>query len=151
MVTFDSFYMRFVDSNADGARWSADWCLQTKFFGISQRYYKDGKVMVCVLGLNDTKLLEIEVPEDAPEGFSGWVDVVIGIELDPKTDSAILRYFVNGVYCATLSHPLTTTTNGINSVYISGYTDKPGSGIYIDDIVFGYTTNAEWIYEIKGE
>ena len=141
----DSFGMKFVDTRASGSRWSAEWCITEPFFELSNLYFKENKTMITVRGWDDVSLTELEVTTD--DGFSGWIDVVIGIELDSETDSIILHYYVNGSYSTTLQKPLTTSTDGINTVYINGYSNKVDMGMYIDDIVFAYAIDTEWIFE----
>ena len=140
----DSSSMKFADTNSTATRWSKEWCITDHFFSLSGLYVKDGKVKVSVKGFDSVILKEVEV--EADDGFTGWIDVLIGIELDAETDTVILHYYINGEYCGTLSKPLTTETNGINSVYINFHSAKVGMGAYFDDIVFGYATDAEWIY-----
>ena len=139
------FGMKFVDTNSSASRWSKEWCIREEFFKVSHLYLKDGKAMVTVYGWDMVALAELEA--DIETEFSGWIDVVIGIELDSQSDTIALHYYVNGDYCATLQKPLTTDTNGINSVYIDGHTTREGMGLYLDDIVFGYVTGSEWKYD----
>lgn len=141
----DNFGIKFVDTNSTASRWSAGWCITEPFFYISNLYIKNGKAMVTAYGWDSTALKEIEA--DIETEFSGWIDVVMGIELDSETDTIIVHYYINGEHCISLSKPLTTLTNGINSVYIDGHTTKEGMGIYLDDIVFGYTSDGEWNFD----
>lgn len=139
------FGLKFVDTNSTASRWSAEWCITAPFFSVSSLYLKDGRAMVSVFGWDKVTLKELEADIDTE--FSGWIDVVIGIELDAESDSIILHYYVNGEYCATMAKPLTTRTNGINSVYFNGYITREGMGLYLDDIAFAYATDSEWIFD----
>ena len=141
----DTSSMKFVDTNSTASRWSEGWCITDPFFTLSKVYLLDGEMFVNVMGFDRQVVGTARVEND--DGFSGWLDVTIGIELDSDTDSIILHYYVNGKYGATISKPLTTDTNGINSIYVNFHTAKEGMGVYFDDFVFGYTANGKWIFD----
>ena len=79
-------------------------------------------------------LKAINVGED---NFTGWIDVTMVINLSEKDDTVTIHYYIDGQYVDSRSKELTTLTNSINSVYISGNTTAVGSGIVLDDIAFG--------------
>ena len=89
-------------------------------------------------------IAEIEVGKD---NFTGWVDIVIGIVLDPVTDQITYHCYTNGQYVISFSAELTTKTNSINAVYFSGNTTSKGSGLMLDDVAFGYTANGTWVFD----
>ena len=89
-------------------------------------------------------IAEIEVGQD---NFTGWCDIVIGIVLDPVTDQITYHCYTNGQYITSFSAELTTKTNSINAVYISGNTTSQGSGLMFDDFAFGYTANGTWVFD----
>ena len=106
-------------------------CIRDKFFQISAPG-ADG--VVKVTGWDNLILKSVNVGEDK---FTGWIDVKMIIELDEQADKITIHYYVDGEYVATRSKDLTTLTNSINSVYISGNTTAKNSGIILDDIAFG--------------
>ena len=140
--TDEGFNFNFVDSSADGVRWSSSWCITESFFSISAPKTEFGKTTVEVTGWDGTVLKTVELSGN--EKFTGWIDVSICIELDPDDDLAILTYYIDGELVGSASHELTTSTNAINSICISGSTATVGSGIKLDDISFGFTPNGVW-------
>ena len=125
--------MQFVDTNSNVGtdRWKPNGCIKDKFFQISAPG-ADG--VVKVTGWDNLILKSVNVGEDK---FTGWIDVKMIIELDEQADKITIHYYVDGEYVATRSKDLTTLTNSINSVYISGNTTAKNSGIILDDIAFG--------------
>ena len=125
--------MQFVDTNSNvgSDRWKPNGCIKDKFFQISAPG-ADG--VVKVTGWDNLILKSVNVGEDK---FTGWIDVKMIIELDEQADKITIHYYVDGEYVATRSKDLTTLTNSINSVYISGSTTAKNSGIILDDIAFG--------------
>ena len=125
--------MQFVDTNSNvgSDRWKPNGCIKDKFFQISAPG-ADG--VVKVTGWDNLILKSVNVGEDK---FTGWIDVKMIIELDEQADKITIHYYVDGEYVATRSKDLTTLTNSINSVYISGNTTAKNSGIILDDIAFG--------------
>ena len=125
--------MQLVDTNSNVGtdRWKPNGCIKDKFFQISA---PDANGTVKVTGWDGLVLKTVRVGDDK---FTGWMDVKMIIELDPTEDSVIIHYYIDGAYVATRSKPLTTLTDSINSVYISGNTTAKNSGIMLDDIAFG--------------
>ena len=139
--------MQFVDGSAAGSRWSSDWCIADKPFILNPPATNDdGRTVVTALGWDNLVLFEVDVT-DSETMFTGWFDVKMGIVLDAETDTITLYYYVDGQYLGYAVRELTTTTNGINCVYISGNTQAAGSGIMIDDIAFGYTIAGSWVFD----
>ena len=87
---------------------------------------------------------EVSVGSD---NFTGWVDIVIGIVLDPDTDQITYHCYADGEYVLSFSSELTTLTNSINSLYVTGYTSAQNSGLMFDDFAFGYTANGTWVFD----
>lgn len=87
---------------------------------------------------------EVNVGSD---NFTGWVDIVIGIVLNPDTDQITYHCYADGEYVLSFSAELTTVTNSFNCIYISGYTSDANSGIMFDDFAFGYTANGTWVFD----
>lgn len=83
--------------------------------------------------------------------FTGWLDVYVGIVLDDATDTIGLHYYIDGIYRASVTVPLTTAGNGIKCIYVSGNTEETGSGLMIDDIAFGYTSNGFYQFDTDHE
>lgn len=142
--------MQFVDNSAGGERWSKEWCLTEKFFNISAPTTDktDGTVLVTVTGWDGIVLKRVDVTGISnPENmYTGWFDVKIAIVLDPKYDTITLYYYIDGVFVASSTKEITTTTNGINSIYISGNSVSGGSGVKLDDVCFGYTAAGNWVF-----
>ena len=142
--------MQFVDASGGGERWSADWCLRDKFFGISApTYSKDGTTRnVVVTGWDNITLKEIDVTGllSAADLFTGWFDVKIAIVLDPKYDTITLYYYIDGEFIGMSTKQITTVTNGINCIYVTGNSLTAGSGLMLDDVNFGYTSAGYWVF-----
>ena len=142
-----NFSMQFVDGSSGGSRWSADWCITDKPFNLTPpTANEEGRVMVTATGWDGLVLFEKDVT-DSEDKFTGWFEVMMGIVLDVETDTITLYYYVDGRYLGYAVRELTTTTNGINCVYLSGNTQAQGSGILIDDISFGYTIAGAWVFD----
>ncbi|MBR2971437.1 MAG: InlB B-repeat-containing protein [Clostridia bacterium] len=140
--TTDSFGFNFVDTSSSATKWSSGWCITDSFFRISAPTTVGNKTTVKVTGWDSTELATIELKSE--KSFTDWIDVQIYIELDAATDKIILHYYIGGAYKCSVSRDLTTDTNAINSICISGTTSEKGSGIKLDDIAFGFTPNGEW-------
>ena len=137
------FSMKFVDTRAEGARWSADWCITDNFFTIQAPKIVDGETVVTISGWN-TELATVTADSD---GFTGWLDFIIGIVLDPASDQITLHYYLSGEYIASRSKKLTTSTDAINSIYVTGSTAALGAGVMLDDIAFGYAERTGWAFD----
>jgi hypothetical protein len=145
-----NFDMKLLDgqSNNGSDRWNAG--------GVASRIFistiNNGKVTFTLEAMNSANnkydtvhvLAEVEVGSD---NFTGWVDIVIGIVLDPDTDQITYHCYTNGEYVVSFSTELTTKTNSINSLYFSGYTSAKNSGLMFDDLAFGYTANGTWVFD----
>lgn len=133
----NTFKLSFVEGHSLN-KWE-----QEAFFRITPPMGSNGKNKVSIIGWGadsaETKLAEI-VTED--NKFTGWIDVMIGIELDKEADSITLHYYINGKYVSTATRALNTQDNSITSICIDGSTGATGSGYMIDDIVFGYSPAA---------
>ena len=142
-----NFSMQFVDGSSGGTRWSSDWCITEKPFILTPpTVNEEGRTVVAATGWDGLVLYEKDVT-DSEDQFTGWFEVMMGIVLDVETDTITLYYYVDGKYVGYAVRELTTTTNGINCVYISGNTRAEGSGILIDDIAFGYTIAGSWVFD----
>ena len=140
--TTNAVNFNFADTSSDGAKWSPEWCITDSFFRISAPQTIGGKTIVKVTGWDGFELKTIELKSE--KSFTGWIDVKVYIEFNEETDEIILHYYIDGQYVTTLSRELTTKTNAINSVFITGSTETVGSGIKLDDIAFGFTPNGAW-------
>ena len=135
--------MYLVDNSANATRWSSEWCLTEAFLTISAPKTENGKTTVDIIGWDGLIIATIDV--NGADPFTGWLDVKIGVEFNEDDDTITLHYYFGGEYLASCTNALTTKTNAINSICITGYTSTVGSGIMIDDIAFGYTSNGVWI------
>ena len=136
--------MQFVDHSTGADRWSEEWCIKDQFFKVTSVTSAD-QTTVDIFGIENTLIGSVTI--DPETGFTGWIDVKIGLVLDPITDQVVLHYYLDGEYKATRSTSLTTSSNGINSVYVTGSTDVIGSGVMLDEIAFGYTPMATWVFD----
>ena len=142
-----NFSMQFVDGSAAGSRWSADWCITEKPFLLTPPTDNgEGRMIVTATGWDGLILYEKDVT-DTEDKFTGWFEVMMGIVLDVETDTITLYYYVDGRYIGYAVRTLTTSTNAINCVYLSGNTQAKGSGLLIDDIAFGYTIAGAWVFD----
>ena len=144
---FDTnFSMKIVDGSASPDRWSDDWCINDNFFTLTPPTADaDGNLIVTVGGWNGSTLKTITVTEE--DKFTGWMDVIIGIELDANSDTITMHYYIDGQYMHSETRALTTLTNAVNCFYISGNSATGGSGIMLDDVVFGYTVAGAWCFD----
>ena len=132
---------RDASKNPDYIRWTDYWAINTySVFSINAPTTKNGVTTVEVKGFG--YVLKTITVEDASKPFTGWLDVVIGIELDQQTDSVIATYYIDGEYIATYSRPLTIISNAITGVYITASTRTEGSGYRLDNVAFGCTPHA---------
>ncbi len=130
------------DMRITSGRGTADWnwgtCAAT-IFRIDP-IKSDDQTTVDIYGMNGTFIKTVEIGEDK---FTGWMDIVIGIELNDDY-TMDLTYYIDGELLATYSGAMPLVLNKINSVYFGGYTDSIGSGYMLDDFVIGYTPNGTW-------
>lgn len=145
--TDESYNFYFTDNSVNATRWSSEWCITDAFLTVTAPKTKDGKTTVDLIGWDGIVLTSIEV--DPTDKFTGWIDVKACIELDPESDTITLHYYANNEYVASASRVLTTKSNAINSICINGYTSTVGSGIVIDDIIFGYSAEGKWIANVE--
>lgn len=89
----------------------------------------------------------IAEPTTGSNGFSEWVDIKIGIVLDPVADQITYHCYTNGEYVTSFSAELAVKSNAICALYFSGTTSAFGTGLKIDDLAFGYTANGEWVFD----
>ena len=61
------------------------------------------------------------------------------IELSSVDDTVTIHYYIDDHYVSSQSKELTTKTNSISGIYISGNTKAENSGIMLDDVAFGYS------------
>lgn len=141
-LTTNTFDFNFVDTSAIANKWSPEWCITDSFLRINAPQTIGGKTTVKITGWDGIVLKTIEVQSD--RSFTGWIDVSVYIEFNKDTDEIILHYYVGGEYTATVARELTTKTNAINSICITGSTSALGSGIKFDEIAFGYTSDGAW-------
>lgn len=122
--------MKFVDikSNVGSDRWKANGCITTDFFKISAP--SGGKIQVT--GWDNITLKTV-----SSNDFTGWIDVKMVITLSKANDNVTVYYYIDNQYIGSASKTLTTLTNSISAVYVSGKTLTKGSGIMLDDVAFG--------------
>ena len=141
--TDESYNFYLVDTSAKATRWSSEWCITDAFLTIGAPKQVDGKTIVDVIGWDGVVIASVEV--DPTDNFTGWIDVKACIEFNADDDTITLHYYANGEYLASCTKELTTKTNSINSICVTGYTSIEGSGLILDDISFGYTPNGVWV------
>ena len=137
--------IKLVDgtSNSGADRWTSRSVIgDINIYGIA-----DGFITLKFKHPTDTAEIDICSLAVDTTNFTGWVDIYLGMEFNPDTDQVTYHFYVGGEYVISFSRTLTTKTNSINCIYLSGYTTVKGSGIMLDDIAFGYTPNAEWIFD----
>ena len=94
----------------------------------------DGKI--ALNGYNGNAVGSVAV--NGEDGWSGWLDVVIKIQLN--TDNTVsIDYYVNGQHLKTIKASMVIWTNEINSAYINAYTNGAGEGVKLENFYFGYT------------
>ena len=107
-----------IESNVGSDRWKPNGCIKDKFFKVSA---PDANGVVNVIGWDNTVLKSVTVGDDK---FTGWIDVKMIIELDSSSDTVTIHYYIDGEYIATRLRPLTTATNSVSGIYISGNTTE---------------------------
>ena len=137
-----NFYL--VDTSSNATRWSSEWCLQDSFLTVNAPKNVNGQNVVEILGWDGVVLASVVLPEGS-DNFSGWIDVKACVEMNPDDDTVTLHYYVDGEYLSSSTKALTTKTNAVNSICVTGYTSTIGSGIMLDDIAFGYSPNGAWM------
>jgi len=141
-LTTDKFDFTFVDTSSEGSKWSPDWCITDAFFRVFAPKTSGGKTTVKITGWDSMELANIDVASNV--SFTGWIDVKIYVTMNSATDEITLDYYINGNHVGSASRELTTSTNAINSICISGSTAAINSGIKLDEIAIGYTPNGAW-------
>ena len=142
-LTTNTFDFNFYDTSVSSYIFPNEQHLTDAFFRIFAPTTNEDVTTVKVTGWDGKVLANIEV-DSANSFFDEWLDVKIYIEFDSASDEIILSYYINSEYIYTASRELTTKTNAINSVCITGSTSAKDSGIKLDDIVFGYTSDGNW-------
>ena len=127
--------MSFVDikSNVGADRWKPNGCIKDSFFTVKAPS-GDG-VSGAVVGWDG---LVLKAVGESVDKFTGWIDVKMIIELSDENDTVTVHYYIDGAYVGSKSRALTTATDSISGIYISGNTTEVNSGIMLDDIAFGY-------------
>ena len=151
--------MRFVDNSlgdtdpttGESIRWTDKWCIEGEFFMVSAA---DEEGNVNLMGWDRYVLKTVKADEN---GWTGWIDVKFGVELNPNAINSngtygviTVHYYIDGEYYESMSKPLNTLTFGISSVYLTGSSISAGTGLMIDDITFGYNSQmaGAWPYDI---
>ena len=140
--TDESFSFYFVDTASGATRWSSEWCLTEAFLTVSATKNANGTTTLNLLGWDSVVLGSVTV--SSADSFTDWFEITACIELNDDADTITLHYYVNGEYISTATNELTTKTNAINSICVTGYTSVLGSGLMLDDIYFGFTPNGTW-------
>ena len=134
------FEMKLVEGYSD-IRWQPDWAIEDSILYIAPHGTLKDFAYYDIKGISGATLKTVIVPTDT---YTGWLDVMIVIDLDAEADTMTLHYYINGAYVGSEATELTTMNNSITSLYMSVKTTKENTGIMIDDLVFGYTTEEEW-------
>ena len=132
--------MYLVEGYTDN-RWGEDWCIKNPIFSIFPHGTPKDYAYYDIKGVSGAPIKTILRPT---ETSTGWIDVIIAVELDEELDSMNLHYYIGGDYIGTERTPLTTNNNSITCLYINCRTKTPGTGYQFDDLVFGYTTVDTW-------
>ena len=75
------------------------------------------------------------------DGWSEWIDIQIAIELH-ENGTYDFYYYVNGALVGSLvGQTMNIDSKDFRALYINGWTYTPGTGVKLDDVVFGYTAN----------
>jgi len=87
------------------------------------------------------------------DGWSEWFEVKLFIYLKDN-NTITVGYYINdefyGSYVRDLVNPdgkNTIDSLDVRALYINGWTYEPGTGLALDDIAFGYTTDSEWHFD----
>ncbi len=139
-----NFSMKFVDIKtndykaADGTqpyRWKEGGCIVDDFFKVSKpSTSSSSKGKVKVTGWDG---LELWYEKAGSDNFTGWIDVKMIIELSSSNDRVTVYYYIDGEYVGSKYRTLTTLTDSITGIYVTGNTTALNSGIMLDDVAFG--------------
>lgn len=140
-VNVDDIFEVMLVEGISSNRWSADWCISTPIFKIVPVVDSSGALHYKFYSFYDDLLYMCKADKD---GFTGWFDLHIGIELNALDDTVTFIYYVNGNLCGSSTTAITTQNNSFTSLYISAKTKSINSGYLFDDLVFGYSKNGEW-------
>ena len=103
---------------------------------------------VDVTGWNNAVLASFELKEDdilTAYGATGWFNVSVGLAI--ANDYVTAHYYINGDYVTSQAVELTTRNNSITTAYINAYTQAKDSGYLLDNLAFGYTKDATWVFD----
>ena len=95
-----------------------------------------GATTVALTGYNGADIGSVAVT--GTDGWTGWLDVVIKIQLHTN-NTVTIDYYVNGSKLTTLKADMVIWTNEINSLYVNGRTNGEGQGYELKELYFGYT------------
>ena len=93
---------------------------------------------VALTGYNGADLGSIAIT--GTDGWTGWIDVVIKIQLT-SNNMISLDYYINGAFYKNITASMVIWTYEINSAYICGRNAGEGEGYKLSDFYFGYTLN----------
>ena len=99
--------------------------------------------VVTIKDLNGAAIATVQVGAD---NFTGWLDISMEIVL--KSDNSVtVHYCLNGKKIASATKTMSIVTDRISSIYLSASSIKTGTGVLLDDIAFGYTTNGHSTFD----
>ena len=147
-----NFQIFLVEGRYDGSWGSTEGRINDKLIEITNLQEKtvDGQTVkyVNVKGWNGVLLASYEFKADdilSAYGATGWFNISVGLEV--KHDYVTAHYYIDGEYVTSTANALTTRNNSITTAYINAYTQDKDSGYLLDNLVFGYTKDAEWIFD----
>ena len=132
--TFGDNYDVDGDGKLDNIRWSEYWAIPDKAFFV--RANDEGNVYI-----TGYKGIDLGTYTPGTDGWTEWIDVAMGLDLDAAANTLTVHYYIGGAYVGSSTVEHTTLGKAITNIYLNANVVDKDAGYKIDDIVFGYTAH----------
>ena len=97
----------------------------------------------------DNSRTTVELPVKLVDGGSAteWFEVQLFFVMDSEKDVVTTYYYIDGAFLASGSYTNTVDGDALSCVYINLNAWNAGTGYYMDDILFGHTTNSHYVFD----
>ena len=133
--------------NSNG--WNPENGIRTNVFEI-QPVFTEGKVTGYKANVWDNNSrTSVVLPVELVEGstFTEWFTVQMIFVMDSENDVVTTYYYIDGALLATGSYTNTVDGDALSCVYINLNAWNKGTGYYMDNILFGHTTDSHFVFD----
>ena len=130
--------------------WNPENGIRTNVLNIQPIVADDGVVTGYKAAVwNDNNQATVTLPVDLVEGGSAteWFEVQLFFVMDSEKDVVTTYYYIDGAFLASGSYTNTVDGDALSCVYINLNAWNAGTGYYMDDILFGHTTNSHYVFD----